>query len=89
MCPHVRAHCRHLANTIEPPICGGDAALCQITLTTCYMLPSSIAGLKGSEYLTSCVIHRPMQVELPQSKPHNVKWPLGWELTTLFGNIVI
>ena len=25
----------HLANTIEPSICGGGAALCQITLTTC------------------------------------------------------
>jgi len=29
---HVR---RHLANTTEPSICGGDAVLCQITLTTC------------------------------------------------------
>ena len=27
---------RHLANTIESSVCGGDAALCQITLTTCY-----------------------------------------------------
>ena len=27
---------RHLANTIELSVCGGDAALCQITLTTCY-----------------------------------------------------
>jgi len=26
---------RHLANTTEPSMCGGDAALCQITLTTC------------------------------------------------------
>jgi len=25
----------HLANTTEPSMCGGDAALCQITLTTC------------------------------------------------------
>jgi len=30
------AHWRHLANTIEPSMCGGDAALCQITLSTCY-----------------------------------------------------
>ena len=29
------AHWRHLVNTIEPSVCGGDAALCQITLTTC------------------------------------------------------
>jgi len=29
------AHWRNLANTTEPSVCGGDAALCQITLTTC------------------------------------------------------
>jgi len=28
--------CRDLANVIEPSICDGDAALCQITLTTCF-----------------------------------------------------
>jgi len=28
---------RHLANTIERSMCGGDAALCQITLTSCYI----------------------------------------------------
>jgi len=30
------AHWRHLANTTEPSVCGGDAALRQVTLTTCY-----------------------------------------------------
>jgi len=30
-----RAHWRHLANTTQPSVCGGDAALCEITLTTC------------------------------------------------------
>jgi len=34
MCSHVRAHWRNLANTTKPSICGGDADLCQITLTT-------------------------------------------------------
>ena len=29
------AHRSHLANTIEPPMCGGDAVCCQITLTSC------------------------------------------------------
>jgi len=33
---HGKAQWRHLANTIEPSVCGGDAVLCQITLTTCY-----------------------------------------------------
>ena len=28
------AHWRHLANAIEPSICVGNVALCQITLTT-------------------------------------------------------
>jgi len=32
------AHWRHLKNTTEPSMCGGDVALCQITLTTCYCL---------------------------------------------------
>ena len=31
-----RAHWRHLANTIELSVRGGDAALCQVTLTTCW-----------------------------------------------------
>jgi len=29
------AHCRNLAHTLEPSVCGGDAALCQITVTSC------------------------------------------------------
>jgi len=33
--PYMGAHWHHLANTIEPSVCGGDAVLCQITLTTC------------------------------------------------------
>jgi len=33
---YMGAHWRHLVNTMEPSMCGGDAALCQITLTTCY-----------------------------------------------------
>ena len=35
ICSHGRAHCRHLAYTFELSVCGSDAALCQITLTTC------------------------------------------------------
>jgi len=37
MFPHGRAHCRHLANANEPSVCCCYAALCQITLTTCYL----------------------------------------------------
>jgi len=31
------AHWRYPANTTEPSVCGGDAALYQITLTTCLL----------------------------------------------------
>ena len=33
-----RIHWRRLANTTEPSVCGGDAALCQITLSTCLIV---------------------------------------------------
>jgi len=36
LCSHGRAHWRHLANAVEPSVCSGYAALCQITLTTCF-----------------------------------------------------
>ena len=36
MCPHGRAHWRHLANTTEMSVRGRDAVFCQITLTTCF-----------------------------------------------------
>jgi len=32
---HGGAYWRHLTNTIEPSMCGSDAACCQITLITC------------------------------------------------------
>jgi len=35
---HMGAHWRRLANTTEPSMCGGDAALCQITLITCCLM---------------------------------------------------
>ena len=34
-CNRCDAHWRHLANTVEPYMCCGDAACCRITLTTC------------------------------------------------------
>jgi len=36
-CDHMGGHIWHnLVKTIEPSVCGGDAFLCQITLTTCW-----------------------------------------------------
>jgi len=39
------AHWHHLKNTTEPSMCGGDAALCQITLTTCYYIAYNSNGV--------------------------------------------
>jgi len=36
------AHWRHLVNTTEPSVCGGDAALGQIALTTCNIIVLSL-----------------------------------------------
>jgi len=39
--PHGKAHWCHLANMIEPFVCSGDTVLCQITLTTCWIIISN------------------------------------------------
>jgi len=36
------AHWRNLVNTTELSMCGGDVALCQITLTTCSLLMPNV-----------------------------------------------
>ena len=46
------AHWRHLANTTEPSVCGGDAALCQITLTTCCLFILSSAYSSIIQFIT-------------------------------------
>ena len=46
--PYMGAHCRHLVNTISNlNYRGGDAVLCQITLTTCLLcrIPHSACSL--------------------------------------------
>jgi len=39
------AHWHHLANTSEPSVCGGDVALCQITLCFDHLLVSAFSAL--------------------------------------------
>jgi len=34
---YMSAHWRHLTNTTESSVCGGNVALCRITLTTYYL----------------------------------------------------
>jgi len=36
------AHWSNLANTIEPSVCGGDEAICQLALASCLLKPNSI-----------------------------------------------
>jgi len=38
------AHWRHLAYATEPSMCDGNAACCQVTLTTCYLWISNGGG---------------------------------------------
>jgi len=56
--PHERAHWRHLANTTEPSVCGCDVALCQITLTTCYIVIMN---------LYTCILMQQANIELGSS----------------------
>jgi len=45
MCSHGRAHWRNLVNMILRSICGGNVALCQVSLTTCHYLGIIRAGI--------------------------------------------
>jgi len=54
MCQHGRAHWRHLANMIQLSVCGGDAVLCQLTLTTCF----AVLLLPMCCVLVDVIVHR-------------------------------
>jgi len=62
MCPPRRAHWRHLANAIEPSVCGGNAAFCQTTFTTCYN--SVIVQIYDCVSAFYCVHFFTMKVEI-------------------------
>jgi len=48
MC-YMEAHWHHLANTTEPPVCNGDAALCQINLLRPLVTKPNSITLASSE----------------------------------------
>jgi len=48
------AHWRHLLSTIEPSMCGGDAAFCQISLTTCYSTYRRTVNLESEVRAVAC-----------------------------------
>jgi len=62
MCAHERTHWRHMANTIQPSVCGGDADLCQITLTTYYYAASQYYIHSFITYVDAAYCYRPSSV---------------------------
>ena len=52
------ARWRNLANTIEPPVCGGDTALRQITLTTCCCCCCCCSVMLFGHGLRLCVVNK-------------------------------
>jgi len=41
------AHWQNLENMTEPSMCGGDAAFCEITLSSCYYVGITYRPTKG------------------------------------------
>ena len=52
------AHWHHLANMIEPPLCVGSVALCQVTLTACFV------GRLGSKFVIKSSLTIPPHLKL-------------------------
>jgi len=55
MCPHGRAHWRHVGKTIEQSVCCSDTVLRQITLTTCLLAVCSQVLEERASGGTECV----------------------------------
>ena len=64
---------RYLVNTTEPSVCGGDAALCQITLTTCWNNCPTF-GLVPTYRLLNLYVSRKRYTSLAQTG-HQYKLP--------------
>jgi len=67
------AHWRHLANTTEPPVCCGDAASCQITLTTCYSAPQCLHCKRCTSYANSVCLSVCLSVRPSVTRRYCVK----------------
>jgi len=62
------AHWRHPVSTTEPSLCGGDAALCRITLTTCYALILFVGRDKGYLAYKSLLPFHALSVAVPSKE---------------------
>jgi len=69
---YMGSHWRHLANTTEQSVCGGDAALCQITLITCFTAHRKVSLLYNRPLLPSKLL-----LPMAGSGPHLIHDPLG------------
>jgi len=65
------AHWRHLKNMTEPSMCGSDAALYQITLTTCFSLFLLVA--LAASLLLRLVSSCPMEMQPTTKCRHTAK----------------
>jgi len=73
------AHWRHLKNTTEPSMCGGDAALYQITLTTVIIRPhrSTTYVDTAYSYRSSSVVCRSVTLVSPAKTAAPIELPFG------------
>jgi len=75
---------RNLANTMEPSICGGDAAFCQITLTTCLMYCAADAchnrRCENSRLYSAAAVRVPVSSEV--SNAEHRRWKVQGALMT-------
>ena len=60
----------HIGNTTEPSVCGGDAAFCQITLTTCYYSIHRVSYKRKITNLATCGIQMSSQRQKQQCHQH-------------------
>jgi len=72
------AHWRHLANTNDSCMCDGDAALCQITLTTCFLLHTPSSNCAADTHA--------LPLKWRGSAQERSFWGLGWWVTE-FDNV--
>jgi len=78
LCLHGKAHWRYQANTTEPSVCGRDAVLCQMTLTTCCFILRCLFKINENDYFSEQrhgragiynISFRHVLVDLERTKP--------------------
>jgi len=78
------AHWRHLANADELSVCSGDAACCQIALTTCYYYVDAVCC-----YRLSRMVCRSVTLVSPAKAAEPIEMPFGLRTQVGPGNHVL